>query len=550
MSSNLSYIKTNVNCFFFEPILSEDVFEELKVLNNKKSTDYLGLSNYLLKTSSPATSISLDELELFNKMVEQDLFLKSLKIAKIVPLFKDGSKSDIGNYRPISLLPVIGKLFEKIIHRRIISFFAKHSILSNRQLGFLGKRSTVDAIIETFDKIISHQCKKTEFHCTLLDLSKAFDTVDHAILLEKCQKLGLRGKIHNLLKSYLNNRQQFVIFKNESSKLNDISCGVPQGSVLGPLLFLVYINDLPDIPIKNQITLFADDTSIFGTMDRSEYIKDLSLVSNWMYSNKLTVNESKTKLLMFNKFSNELFETLWNNNKVKQTPCAKHLGIWLDSELNFKKHVDFILKKNAKFVSILYQSRDYLSKNLLLKVLKQYVQPRYQYGILIYGTAKKSTLQKLQRQQNFLLRIIFRLKIFQEVRSIRQKHKIASIFELHVYELLKLMAKIIRNEHPCNFVNNFISQEEVNKALFSNNRIKCLPSIMKATANNKKRLALRVRNIFNIFVKLDPNIIHEILTVKENKLNDLIHQIRDNYVIDSDLFNSVFLVNVYSFFRV
>ena len=243
------------------------------------------------------------------------------------------------------MLPVIGKLFEKIIHRRIISFFAKHSILSNRQLGFLGKRSTVDAIIETFDKIISHQCKKTEFHCTLLDLSKAFDTVDHAILLEKCQKLGLRGKIYNLLKSYLNNRQQFVMFKNESSKLNDISCGVPQGSVLGPLLFLVYINDLPDIPIKNQITLFADDTSIFGTMDRSEYIKDLSLVSNWMYSNKLTVNESKTKLLMFNKFSNELFETLWNNNKVKQTPCAKHLGIWLDSELNFKKHVDFILKK-------------------------------------------------------------------------------------------------------------------------------------------------------------------------------------------------------------
>ena len=146
----------------------------------------------------------------------------------------------------------------------------------------------------------------------------------------------------------------------------------------------------------------------------------------------------------------------------------------------------------------------------------------------------------MQRQQNFLFRIIFRLKSFQEVRSIRQRHKIASIFELHVYELLKLMAKIIRNEHPCSFVNNFISPEELNKALFSNNRIKCLPSIVKATANNKKRLALRVRNIFNIFVKFDPNIIHEILTVKENKLNELLHQIRDNYVIDSDLFNSVF----------
>ena len=193
-------------------------------------------------------------------------------------------------------------------------------------------------------------------------------------------------------------------------------------------------------------------------------------------------------------------------------------------------------------MSILYQSRDYLSLNLLLKVFKQYVQPRYQYGILIYGTANKSILQKLQRQQNFLLRIIFRLKRFQEVRTIRQRNKIASIFELHVYELLKLMANIIRNEHPCSFVNNFISPKELNKALFSNNRIKCLPSIVKATANNKKRLALRVRNIFNIFVKFDPNIIHEILFTKvnENKLNELLHQIRDNYVIDSDLFNSVF----------
>ena len=198
-------------------------------------------------------------------MVEQDLFLDSLKIAKVVPLFKDGSKSDLGNYRPISLLPVIGKLFEKIIHRRIISFFAKHSILSNRQIGFLSKRSTVDAILETFDKIISHRCKETEIHCTLLDLSKAFDTVDHTILLEKCQKLGLRGKIYSLLKSYLNNRQQFVMFKNESSKLNHISCGVPQGSVVGPLLFLVYINDLPDNPIKNQITQMTKVLSVQWT---------------------------------------------------------------------------------------------------------------------------------------------------------------------------------------------------------------------------------------------------------------------------------------------
>ena len=169
-----------------------------------------------------------------------------------------------------------------------MSFLLKNKVLSRKQFGFLSKRSTVDALTEMLENIQRLREKNVLAHCTLLDLSKAFDTVDHSILLDKCSKYGLRGKIEELLKSYLKDRKQFVRYKGKSSSTKKIECGVPQRSVLGPLLFLIYINDIVDIPKHNNILLYADDTNIFGKNEQTQHTIDLKLISSWLASNKLT----------------------------------------------------------------------------------------------------------------------------------------------------------------------------------------------------------------------------------------------------------------------
>ena len=215
-----------------------------------------------------------------------------------MPIFKEGDANEPNNYRPISLVPLFGKIFEKIVKGRLYSFLPKNKVLSRKKIGFLSKRSTVDALTEMLENIQRLKEKNVLAHCTLVDLSKAFDTVDHSILLDKCSKYGLSGKIEELHKSYLKVRNQFVRYKENSSSTKKIECGVPHGSVLGALLFLIYINDIVDIPKHKNILLYTDDTNMFGKYEQTEHINDLKLISSWLESNKLTPNIKKTQLLL------------------------------------------------------------------------------------------------------------------------------------------------------------------------------------------------------------------------------------------------------------
>ena len=198
----------------------------------------------------------------------------------------------------------MGKLFEKLLQKRILDFLIKHKVLSGRQLGFLSKRSTVDAIIETFEALIERKQQHKAIQCTLLDLSKAFDTVDHHLLPANCEKYGLKGTIGQLLRSFLSNRKQFAVLDN-SSNMRDITHGVSQGFGLGPLLFLLYINDLPTIVKNCEITLFADDTKIFGDYNGNSHPMELNKFSEWMKNNKLTLNEAKTQFMLVGKRSEQ-----------------------------------------------------------------------------------------------------------------------------------------------------------------------------------------------------------------------------------------------------
>ena len=196
---------------------------------------------------------------IFNFCIENGIFPESLKISKVIPIYKSGAKSEVNNYCPISLLPVLSKVFEKVLHKRITTFVKKHSVLSSTQYGFRANYSPEHAVLDVVSTCYNNISNKQYNGLIMLNLKKAFDSVTHTILLRKLDHYGIRGSAHKLLSSYLCNRQQYVNINNVNSDTQSINYGVLQGSILGPLLFLLYINDLEN-SVNNTPRLFADDT--------------------------------------------------------------------------------------------------------------------------------------------------------------------------------------------------------------------------------------------------------------------------------------------------
>jgi retron-type reverse transcriptase len=237
----------------------KEVESELSRLSNKKSPGSDNLAPYFIKSASQTIAPFLTFLIEF--MFNHGIFPNILKIAKVVPIFKTGDKFSVENYRPISLLPVFSKVIEKMIKIRMLNFLNKHNIFYDRQSGFRKNHSTmfpiIDIVSECFDKINNGVFSSV----ITLDLKKAFDTVNHSILLHKLDHYGIRGVCHKLLSSYLNNRKQYVCISGSISNKVDIEFGVPQGSVLGPLLFILYVNDIQNA-LNTSPRLFADDTCL------------------------------------------------------------------------------------------------------------------------------------------------------------------------------------------------------------------------------------------------------------------------------------------------
>ena len=346
--------------------------------------------------------------------METGKFIDSLKLFKVIPIFKNkGSPFEVTNYRPISLLSNIDKIFEKLVYSRLSSFLNINNLIYNKQFGFRSKHATSHALTSLTEKIRS-ALDKGDFSCgVFIDLQKAFDTVDHEILLKKLKHYGVRGIANNWFRSYLTKRKQFVFLSGHSSKTRNIDHGVPQGSVLGPLLFLLYINDLPNSINHSQTCLFADDTSLLFSDKNLEVIEnrvniDLDLLQNWLNANKIALNATKTEAILFRNSRKQLnydVRLVLNGQYLQFTSNVKYLGVILDEFLSWSYHQNVLATKLRKSNGIISKLRHYLPASTMISIYYALFHSHLSFASQIWGQNLpfNSRIAKLQKSAIRLL---------------------------------------------------------------------------------------------------------------------------------------------------
>ena len=403
-------INPDGSTFFLSPSRPEEISKLIDKLDPKKSTGPNGIPVFIIKAFKDFFSFWLSKL--INLCFEEGEFPELLKLAKVIPLHKKESVLDFLNYRPISLLSVFSKIYEKAIYVRIYSYLVKNNLIYARQFGFRGNHSVNHAIISITEHIRS-LLDKGEYVCGIFE--KAFDTVHHDILCEKIKVYGLRGKINKLLKSYLSNRKQFVSINGKDSDIKDVTCGVPQGSSLGPLLFLIYINDLRLSLSKTSCGHFADDTFILFHSKKPKTIEtivntELKEVVKWLRLNKLSLNAAKTELIFFRSYKHPLnydnISIKMNGLKLSPVDYIKYLGMYIDKFLNWNVHLYELSKKLSRANGIISKLRYNVPLNICIQVYYAIFYSYLNIGCNVWSFTNEKNIDTIQVLQNKCVRIM------------------------------------------------------------------------------------------------------------------------------------------------
>ena len=379
-------------------IQNDDILSLIRSINPNKASGSDAISGHMLRLCDESVVLPLKLI--FENILKSSTYPDIWKLANVTPIYKKNDKQVIKNYRPISLLPICGKIFEKIIFNNLYNYLNTNNLITKNQSGFRPGDSTTNQLLYLINEI--HKAfenpNSLEVRAVFLDISKAFDKVWHDGLVFKLRQNGVNGSLLNFFDNYLRDRQQRVVINGSYSEYLPIESGVPQGSVLGPLLFLVYINDL-EKNIKSNIKFFADDTMLFSIVDdpavtATELSHDLDVIRKWAHQWKMEFNPDPTKQATEVIFSCKRNKPnhphlTFNGNAVVVVKDQKHLGLTLASNLSFTKHINEKMSKAKKMIGIIKHLSKYLPLKSLDQMYKVLVRSHLDYCDIIYHQPTK-----------------------------------------------------------------------------------------------------------------------------------------------------------------
>ena len=509
LKSNLPILQ-NLNEFNNFPSISSSIFlkrasppEVVNIINSlpNKCGNINEFPTKILKSMSDYISFTL--CQIFNLIVTRGSYPDILKVARIRPIYKAKDPYDVNNYRPISILSCINKIFERLLLARMNSFIDQFNILSTSQYGFVSGRGTVDAGMDLISKIQKSLSDGKFCIAVFIDLKKAFDTVDFNRLLFKLNKCGFRGIVEQLFASYLTNRQQYVELDGAKSEKLGVSSGVPQGSVLGATLFNLYINDLPYYVGNDSSILYADDTSLVHASEQSSYLfrsmqESINICYRWATANSLTINIEKTNYLYLSPNLNAYTDLTLSlgDTIISRVEYTKYLGVILDDKMKFDKHISQVISRLSRMVSISYSIGNYLNYDAARCLYFSLVQSLLTYMIVFWGCTTEANLNRMQTKQNMIIRNLFGNKIpYQHTIELYRKCTLLNVRCLYKFELGKVLYKTIKcNKFPSllNVLNGYRFNHQHNTRYYHNYRIPTITSEREA-----KRLPTSAIRLWN-----------------------------------------------------
>ncbi|KAG8327444.1 hypothetical protein J6590_108236 [Homalodisca vitripennis] len=412
----------------WETVSEKNLLCTVNKMKCTKSKDVYGLSSYILKMV--ISEIMLPLMLCINACLKEGVFPTSQKVSRVVPVFKKNDRNQVCNYRPVSLVPCIGKIIEHVVHRQLCTFLSENDIFSNSQFGFRKNRSTVDALESLISKMLQAFEDRRLAQITACDLSKAFDCIDHQILLEKLNYYGVCGHQLDFFKSYLLGRSQYVDNGKDQSKKVEVNEGVPQGSILGPTLFLLIMNDLPNNISRSFTAMFADDTT-FLSVDSD--VNSLSLVVentmkqavDWFAANSLTLNQGKTQNLLCS------LKNSVSLGHIESITEIKILGIIVDNKLTWTPQIESMCTKLAKVIYLLKSLSSMLPLQYLRIVYFAFFHSVICYGVLLWGNS--SHVNNILLLQKKAIRIVTKSLVKAHCKPLFVDSRILTVINLYIF---------------------------------------------------------------------------------------------------------------------